>query len=279
MGIKFRCRACDRKLHVKTYLAGKRGICPKCGSKIDIPGQSELANPKVQQRPAQVTGAQVSVKPAPGEPSSVKPATGERTPGERATGRSRGKPSAPGRGTATPTLPRSVPPAAATAPTTADPIAESPEAVWYVRPSAGGQYGPADGTIMRRWLAEGRVGTDALVWREGWPDWKSAGPIFGELLKSDLLKPDVPEPDVPEPDVPEPDVPEPDVLKSDLPQTIGASQRLTSDFSLPEKPGVSERWKGRTRQHKRKYVAAIAALSLIFVGMLVALFLILSRWS
>ena len=136
----------------------------------------------------------------------------------------------------------------------ADPIAESPEAVWYVRPSAGGQYGPADGTIMRRWVAEGRIGTDALVSREGWPDWKSAGPIFGELLKSD--------------------VPEPD-----LPQTISASQGLTSDFSLPEEPGTSERWKGRTRQHKGKYVAAIAALSLVFVGLLVALFLILSRWS
>ena len=59
-----------------------------------------------------------------------------------------------------------------------DPIAEAPDAVWYVRPPTGGQFGPADATIMRRWLAEGRVGADALVWREGWPEWKSAGPVF-----------------------------------------------------------------------------------------------------
>ena len=47
-----------------------------------------------------------------------------------------------------------------------DPIAEAPDAVWYVRPPTGGQFGPADGTIMRRWLNEGRVSAEALVWRE-----------------------------------------------------------------------------------------------------------------
>ena len=70
-----------------------------------------------------------------------------------------------------------------------DPIAEAPDAVWYVRPPTGGQFGPADGTIMRRWLDEGRVSADALVWREGWPDWKSAGPVFPSLEASDLLVP------------------------------------------------------------------------------------------
>jgi len=70
-----------------------------------------------------------------------------------------------------------------------DPIAESPDAVWYVRPPTGGQFGPADGTIMRRWLNEGRVSADALVWREGWPDWKSAGPVFPSLEGPDLPTP------------------------------------------------------------------------------------------
>jgi hypothetical protein len=64
-----------------------------------------------------------------------------------------------------------------------DPISEAPEAVWYVRPSAGGQYGPARGEIMRRWIAEGRVGTDSLVWREGWNDWKSASFVLPEVAK------------------------------------------------------------------------------------------------
>jgi hypothetical protein len=27
---------------------------------------------------------------------------------------------------------------------------------------------------MRKWIAEGRVTGTSLVWREGWPDWRSA---------------------------------------------------------------------------------------------------------
>jgi hypothetical protein len=34
---------------------------------------------------------------------------------------------------------------------------------------------------MRRWLAEGRVSADSLVWREGWADWSIAGPVFPML--------------------------------------------------------------------------------------------------
>ncbi|MCA9267818.1 MAG: DUF4339 domain-containing protein, partial [Planctomycetales bacterium] len=62
-----------------------------------------------------------------------------------------------------------------------DPIDEAPNAVWYVRPPSGGQYGPASGDIMRRWLTEGRVSADSLIWREGWPDWKTAAGEFRQL--------------------------------------------------------------------------------------------------
>jgi hypothetical protein len=54
-------------------------------------------------------------------------------------------------------------------------------AIWYVRPPAGGQYGPARGDVMRKWLGEGRVTTDSLVWREGWPDWRPAAKVFPDL--------------------------------------------------------------------------------------------------
>jgi hypothetical protein len=62
-----------------------------------------------------------------------------------------------------------------------DPIAEAPAASWYVRPPSGVQYGPARGDIMRKWIAEGRVSSDSLVWREGWTDWKNAGQLFPHL--------------------------------------------------------------------------------------------------
>jgi hypothetical protein len=63
----------------------------------------------------------------------------------------------------------------------ADPIAEAPQAVWYVRPPAGGQYGPAVGDVMRKWMAEGRVSGESLVWREGWPEWRKAAKVFPSL--------------------------------------------------------------------------------------------------
>jgi hypothetical protein len=69
----------------------------------------------------------------------------------------------------------------AVAPTAGDPIAEAPAAIWYVRPPSGGQYGPARGDIMRKWIAEGRVSGDSLVWREGWTDWRNAGQLFPSL--------------------------------------------------------------------------------------------------
>ena len=48
---------------------------------------------------------------------------------------------------------------------------------------------------MRTWIAEGRVTLDSLVWREGWPEWKKAGPLFPGLLSANAVANDV---DVPQ---------------------------------------------------------------------------------
>jgi len=66
-------------------------------------------------------------------------------------------------------------------PVSGDPIGQAPTAIWYVRPPSGGQYGPARGDIMRKWVAEGRVSGDSLVWREGFAEWKPAGQLFPSL--------------------------------------------------------------------------------------------------
>ena len=55
-----------------------------------------------------------------------------------------------------------------------DPIAEAPAAIWYVRPPTGSQYGPARGDVMRKWIVEGRVSSDSLVWRGGMTGWTPA---------------------------------------------------------------------------------------------------------
>jgi len=77
-------------------------------------------------------------------------------------------------------------------PSTADPIAEAPDAAWYVRPPSGSQYGPARGDVMKQWLVEGRVSSQSLVWREGWADWKVAGDVFPFLSLSAQNVPPIP---------------------------------------------------------------------------------------
>ena len=42
MGIKFHCPN-GHRLNVKAFLAGKKGVCPKCGAKMRIPTASEPA--------------------------------------------------------------------------------------------------------------------------------------------------------------------------------------------------------------------------------------------
>lgn len=41
MGIRFKCPN-GHALHVKSFLAGKRGVCPKCGTSVQIPAEQDL---------------------------------------------------------------------------------------------------------------------------------------------------------------------------------------------------------------------------------------------
>jgi len=151
MGIKFHCPK-GHKLNVKAFLAGKKGVCPKCGTKVRIPLQSEaglvdsdLEETDASHAPAKSNGSGAVTAPA--ALAAVAPATNRSPSGSDGN----------------------------------DPIAEAPAAIWYVRPPTGGQYGPAKGDIMRKWISEGRVSSDSLVWREGWTDWQNAGKLFPTL--------------------------------------------------------------------------------------------------
>jgi hypothetical protein len=59
------------------------------------------------------------------------------------------------------------------APAGATTIYHKAEAAWYVRPAAGGQFGPVASDVFEQWVREGRVAADSWVWRTGWADWKS----------------------------------------------------------------------------------------------------------
>jgi hypothetical protein len=142
MGIRFYCPN-GHKLHVKAFLAGKRGICPHCEARFLIPLQSQIAPRSRPFDPELSTEGRADVSQSDSPPQL---AVDEAEP-QVAT----------------------------------DPIAEASDAVWYVRPPGGGQYGPARGDVMRRWIEEHRVCPDSLVWREGWEDWKLGGRVFPGL--------------------------------------------------------------------------------------------------
>jgi hypothetical protein len=136
MGVRFECPA-GHKLHVKTELAGKRGICPECGAKFIVPS---FSGERVAEDNGATTNSTVAVN-APASPATISTAT---------------------------------PPPLSQAPATPAPAAPEPTA-WYIRPASGGQFGPASDEVFAQWIAEGRVSADAWVWRNGWADWKAGG--------------------------------------------------------------------------------------------------------
>jgi hypothetical protein len=190
MGIKFLCPN-GHKMNVKAFLAGKRGKCPKCGASVRIPQETpasdsgedllaDVAEPNSAPSPAIVltlaSAPAAKVTAAPYVAQTVRqalPASAPAIPVVPMT--------SPGYQPAGPAVMRAVQPVATPQPMGVDPISQSPTAIWYVRPPSGGQYGPARGDIMRKWVAEGRVSGDSLVWREGFPEWKNAGQLFPSL--------------------------------------------------------------------------------------------------
>jgi hypothetical protein len=160
MGIRFECVHCGHTLHVKDFLAGKRGICPHCQGRIDIP-----ATPGNAAQSADAGGIAVEVP-------FDEQATREMAEADRA--------SLPAAAIAqSPQLEREVPIAS---PGTDDPIAEAPHLHWYVLPPGSmTKFGPAPGDMMRSWIGEGRVAADSLVWREGWPQWRVASTVFSQF--------------------------------------------------------------------------------------------------
>ncbi len=156
MGIRFHCFACQEPLNVKNELAGKRGKCPRCGERFRVPFADQATADPLEPEPAAPVKAAVSASPAAKPVAAVAPVPAPAPP--------------------SPPSPPPSPPVPAS-----DPLDEVPSACWYLRPASGGQYGPATADMMRQWLQEQRVGATALLWREGWPTWRTATEVFPHL--------------------------------------------------------------------------------------------------
>ena len=189
MGIRFFCPN-GHKLHVKEFQAGHRGVCPYCGVDVDIPLTStresskgkDSSKGKSTPKHEEAEGINLNAIAPNAAPDAVNAASFTSARQDREIELS---------------APREQPvvapePTYQTKPKT-DPFAEAPTALWYVRPSTGGQYGPATAEIMKSWLDEGRINESSYVWREGWEDWKNAADVFDQITpnKIDLHLSDV----------------------------------------------------------------------------------------
>lgn len=282
MGIRFQCENCGRKLHVKDEVAGKKGSCPQCKSIIRIPLQSipeeqmakvgaKPATPAAPSSAASTAAVSSQAMPAAERDSSSRQLTPAAIPTSElppATARSSSSTLA-GAPSATELVEAEIADSSGSDPDqlhdpdqigappipgTADPIDEEPEAHWYVRPPAGGQFGPAQGYLMRQWIEEGRVQGQALVWREGWEDWKAAEEAFPELSASSVMAPP------------------------------SASTGIGSQPASQTAPIPVDESAGKILAYKRKKarangcaIVAIVFLSLIAVGLAGLLFVILSK--
>lgn len=197
MGIRFACHVCAKPLNIKQELAGKRGVCPECGSRFRIPNQdAETSTPIVEK---------------------TRPPT---------------RPSEPAISL----------------------IQDDPDAVWYVRPPSGGQYGPATGEMLRQWVDQGRVAASSLLWRDGWPQWRPAAEALAEIAEK----------------LPGAGTPESAPFAASKASSAKPSDRETSAQGPPEVAGQSS--VGGTRRARSMtrtfWIGTLFAISLALIGVL-----------
>jgi hypothetical protein len=173
MGIKFACPHCGKSLNVKSNLAGRRGLCPHCRGRVDIPTTAVAEEPIPVAQAIAVAEAAATTAPV----TRVVPSSRART------GVDQNVKAFEDLDPNSFLLERPQVALEPQQPTPFDWIADAPDAVWYVRNRSGGQYGPAVGDMMRAWLQEGRVSRECYVWREGWANWRQASDVFPHWLE------------------------------------------------------------------------------------------------
>jgi DNA-directed RNA polymerase subunit RPC12/RpoP len=177
MGIRFYCPN-GHKLNVKSHLAGRRGICPYCGTKLLIPLKStrpstKEENAKKQGIPAN-SGGNLNAFPVffDDQEHNVKNATPELQNIDFVAIDGNENDSQNAKAAAN---------QSEIAKSMFEAALDDPNAVWYVQFPDGQRFGPATSPIIKTWIAEKRISPSMLVWREGWKDWAEAGITFPEV--------------------------------------------------------------------------------------------------
>ncbi|HZZ29525.1 MAG TPA: DUF4339 domain-containing protein [Pirellulales bacterium] len=258
MGIKFYCPN-GHKVHVKSFLAGKKGLCPKCGVRIDIPLESvkrdrtkaaAIASSATDVADDEDDAEEEEITTIPSEPAVVSRQTPALSSPNGSMITASPKPNdlgvdlsaLSGSGAAEDLLlPAGSHPPVASIRSSSD---------WYVQTAAGQQYGPVDETALRMWISEGRVSPDDMLWREGWPHWQSAASVFPQWHSNQTAG-----------------QPQPvSAVASSLDDPLAEAVRGTASTATPAT------WLRQRHRGKREIRAT---LSLVLLGLVVLLFALL----
>jgi hypothetical protein len=272
MGIRFLCEHCQKRVHVKDFLAGKRARCPHCKESMQIPLESTLVKEKsavADTRDSPAAGKSVA------DTADAKPKSEIRSDVHMASAKQASKHE-------TADLPATAETAkqemVATPPVNPaplvdehDPFAEAPNALWYVAPPQGGQYGPADNKMLQSWIEEGRVSSDSMIWREGWPDWRSATTVM-------RLPSSSPPPPAPTTSTQSPGKNEAQPAKGDVHHATHSESSVKSEKSASKYDALPSMRYQRARNRSRTLgIILIASLGIISIVLVVVLIIVLQN--
>jgi len=195
MGIKFHCPN-GHKMHVKSFLAGKKGICPKCGVRIEIPLVSDAdAPPASALEPDALEPENAADGPTPieGKPSRA-PAFGLDLSGFAAASSPTVQPQGVAGPSETPDAPLELEEeldldspddlsVLSSEPPPGKPLlpaAKSAES-WYASLANGTTVGPMSAGAVLWGLKQGQFSNDSLVWRDGWSQWQPLGSVLSQM--------------------------------------------------------------------------------------------------
>jgi hypothetical protein len=193
MGIVCLCPN-GHRVKVKDHQAGKRGLCPTCGSKFSIPA----AGGQEPDGSRETAGAAVEPSLPLARLVPLDPSVIATLPRARPYGAARAAAEA-----AAAAAQEVLEPFEETMPLGADPlagevtavwspaattselhaaIADRPDLAWRIAYPGGEASEPVDAATMQEWLAGGQAEGAELVWRADWPEWLPVRDVFPEFF-------------------------------------------------------------------------------------------------
>lgn len=178
MGIRFRCHGCDHTIHVKDYLAGKRGKCPDCGMSLRIPDDGNATSYAVQTTGEARSSSRLTDtaetksnrtenslsqndRSPRTKPATVQPSPHANSPSQHSAAMHSAPSSS---GVRAEPINQSSSNAPVSPPRKSAPSATAfPAGNYFVQPPSGGTYGPVEADVLVDWIEQNRLTRDSLI--------------------------------------------------------------------------------------------------------------------